>query len=76
MALKKKLKEVEKAVEEAEQEGYNVRMAETEENLRAQVTRVCRGYCLQVWNEVLNQAGVDASSPMRRAVKCLLSPSP
>ena len=46
MALKKKLKEVEKAVEEAEQEGYNVRMAETEENLRAQVTRVCRGYCL------------------------------
>ena len=76
MALKKKLKEVEKAVEEAEQEGYKVRMAETEENLRAQVTRVCRGYCLQVWNEVLNQAGVDASSPMRRAVKCLLSPSP
>ena len=76
MALKKKLKEVEKAVEEAEQEGYNVRMAETEENLRAQVTRVCRGYCLQVWNEVLNQAGVDASSIMRRVVKCLLSPSP
>ena len=76
MALKKKLKEVEKAIEEAEQEGYNVRMAETEENLRAQVTRVCRGYCLQVWNEVLNQAGVDASSIMRRVVKCLLSPSP
>ena len=46
LALKKKLKEVEKAVEEAEQEGYDVRMAETEENLRAQVTRVCRGYCL------------------------------
>ena len=46
VALKKKLKEVEKAVEEAEQEGYDVRMAETEENLRAQVTRVCRGYCL------------------------------
>ena len=76
VALKKKLKEVEKAVEEAEQEGYDVRMAETEENLRAQVTRVCRGYCLQVWNEVLNQAGVDASSIMRRVVKCLLSPSP
>ena len=35
LALKKKLKEVEKAVEEAEQEGYDVRMAETEENLRA-----------------------------------------
>ena len=46
VALKKKLKEVEKAVEEAEQKGYDVRMAETEENLRAQVIRVCRGYCL------------------------------
>ena len=76
VALKKKLKEAEKAVEEAEQEGYDVGMAETKENLRAQVTSVCRGYCLQVWNEVLNQAGVDASSTMRKAEKCLLSPSP
>ena len=42
-------------------------MKETEENLRAQVTGVCRGYCFQVWNEALNQAEVDASSTLRRA---------
>ena len=33
----------------------------------AQVFGVCRGYCLPVWNEALNQAGVDASSTLRRA---------
>ena len=42
-------------------------MVETEENLGAQVSRVCRGYRLQVWNEVLNQVKVDASSTLRRA---------
>ena len=42
-------------------------MKETDENLRAQVTGVCRGYCLQVWNEALNQAGVDAFSTLKRA---------
>ena len=42
-------------------------MVETEENLGAQVSRVCRGYHLQVWNEVLNQVKVDASSTLRRA---------
>ena len=34
--------------------------------MRGQVTGVCRGYYLKVWNESLNQAGVDASSPFRR----------
>ena len=28
---------------------------------------VCRTYCLQVWNETLNQARVKASSTFRRA---------
>ena len=35
-------------------------MAETEEALRAEVSRVCRNYCLQVWNEALNQVGVES----------------
>ena len=42
-------------------------VAETEEALMAEVLEVCRHYCLQVWNEVLNQAGVEASSALRSA---------
>ena len=41
-------------------------MAETEEALRAEVSKVCRNYCLQVWNEALNQAGVEASFVLRK----------
>lgn len=55
--LKNKLEKVEKATAKAEQEGYDVGVNETEENLKAQVTGVCRSYCLQVWDKVLNQAG-------------------
>ena len=72
-ALKKKLKEVEKAKdqakkarEEAEQERYDVGVVETEEALRAKVSGVCRNYCLQIWNEALNQAEVEASSVLRK----------
>ena len=42
-------------------------VAETEEALRVEVLEVCRYYCLQVWNETLNQAGVKVSSAFRRA---------
>jgi len=61
IALKKKLKEAEKAKQrverardQAEQEGYNARVAETEEALRVEVPRVYRTYCSQVWYEALN----------------------
>lgn len=64
--LKKKLEEAESVVEKAKQEGYDIVVAETEENLRAEVSGVYRNYCLQVWNEALNQARVDASSTLRR----------
>ena len=40
--LTKKLEEVEKAKEQAEQEGYDVEVIETKEALRAEVTQVCR----------------------------------
>ena len=62
--LSKKLEEVEKAKDQAEQDGYEVGVAETEEALRAKVSKVCRYYCLQVWNEALNQAKVEASSTL------------
>jgi len=42
-------------------------MAETEDALKVEILRVCRTYCAQVWDEVLNQAGVQASSVLRKA---------
>ena len=41
-------------------------VTKTEEALRAEVAGVCKTYYLQVWNEALNQAGVEASSAYRR----------
>ena len=41
-------------------------MAETEEALKAEVSKVCQNYCPQVWNEAFNQAGVEASSILRK----------
>ena len=64
-AEKDKLK-AEKERDEAEQHGYDVGVAETEDTLRAEVPSVCRAYCVQTWEEALNQAGVEASSGLRR----------
>ena len=58
--------EVEKARDKAEQHGYDVGVAETEETLRAKVPAVCRTYCAQTWDEALNRAGVEASSELKR----------
>ena len=65
--LTKKLEKAEKAKEQAEQEGYDVGVVETEEALRAEVSEVCRFYCLQVWNEALDRAGVEAYFALRKA---------
>ena len=51
---------------EAEQRGYEVGIAETEKALRAEVPEVCRIYCVRTWSEALNRAGVEASSELRR----------
>ena len=89
MALKKKLEEVEKAkalVEEdrdealkakdvAEQHGYDVGVAKTEDSLRAEVPAVCRTYCTLVWDEALNQAEIEASSVQRKAESIYYPPS-
>ena len=57
----------EKERDEAEQHSYDVGIAETEDALRAEVPAICRAYCAQTWEEALNQAGVEASSGLRRA---------
>ena len=50
-------------------------MAETEEAFRAKASEVCKFYCLKVWNEALNQAGVKASSALRRAKNVYYPPA-
>ena len=42
-------------------------MAEIEDTLRDEVLIVCRTYCALVWDEALNQVGVEASSVLRKA---------
>ena len=73
--LKKKLEDAEKAKDQAKQYGYDVGVAETEEALRAEVSRVCRVYCLQVWNETFNLARVEASLALRRAKNVYYPPT-
>ena len=57
---------VEKERDEAEQHGYDVGVAKTEDALRAEVPAVCCAYCTQTWEEALNQAGIKASSEFRK----------
>ena len=56
----------EKERDEAEQHGYNVGVAETEDTLRVEVPAVCRAYCTQTWEEALNRARIEASSKLRK----------
>ena len=64
--LKKKLKDSEKVKDQVEQDGYDGGVVETEEDFKAEVSGVCRTYCLQVWNEALNLARVKAFSALKR----------
>lgn len=73
--MKKKLEEAQKAVDKAEQDGYEVGEVETKEALKAKVMEVCRHYCLYVWNEAFNQAGVEASSTLRKAESIYYPPA-
>ena len=54
--------EAESSKEKAKEEAYDLGVAETKATLKAQVPRVCRLYCSQVWNEALKQVGVEVSS--------------
>ena len=59
--------EAECSKKKAEEEAYDSGVAETQAALKAQVPRVCKLYCSQVWNEALKQAGVDTSSDLWKA---------
>ena len=50
-------------------------MAEVKDALRAEVPAVCKTYCALVWDETLNQAGVEASSVLRRAESIYYPPA-
>ena len=73
--MKTKLEEAEKVVEKVVQDGYDVGVAKTEEALRAEVSRMCRTYCLQVWNEALNQVGFEASFALKRVENVYYPPA-
>ena len=64
----------EKEKDEAEQHGYDIGVAKTEDAIRAEVPVVCRAYCAQTWEEALNQAGVEASSELRK-LESIIFPS-
>ena len=67
-ALAEKAKEeADKARDEAEQQGYEVGVVEIEDALKAEIPTVCRTYCTLTWDKALNQAGVEASSMLRKA---------
>lgn len=72
---KKQLEKAEEVAAQAKQEGYDTGVKETEENLKAQVTYVCRVYCLQVWTEALDRAGVSASSELRKLENTFYPPT-
>ena len=75
-ALVKEAKdEAVKAKEAAEQHGYRVRVAETEDALKAKVLAICRTYCDLTWDEALNQAGVEASSVLKKAESVYYPPT-
>ena len=65
----------EKERDEAEQRGYDVGVAETEDALRAEVPAICRAYCAQTQEEALNQAGVEASSELRKPENIIFPPA-
>ena len=75
IALKKKLEKAKKARDQAKQEGYDVGVAETKEAFRAEVSGVYRNCYLQVWNEALNQARVEAFSALRRVESVYYPPT-
>ena len=50
-------------------------VAKIKKALKAKVSRMCRTYCLQVWNKALNHAGVEASSALRRVKNVFYPPA-
>ena len=66
--------ETEAAKDKAEEAGYEASMADTQASLKAQIPRVCRLYCSQVWEEAPKRVGVDALSELWK-VESIFYPS-
>ena len=64
--VEKAKEEADKARDEVEQQGYEVGVAEIEDALKAEIPTICRTYCTLTWDKALNQAGVEASSMLRK----------
>ena len=73
--LKPRERERERERDEAEQHGYDVGLAETDDALRAEVPAVCRAYCAQTWEEALNQARIEAFSELRKPKNIVFPPA-
>ena len=59
----------------AEKEASYLRgIEETEVRLADELAEVCQDYCKYTWEETLNQAGVSATSDLRRPEKICLHP--
>ena len=67
--------QAERGRDEAEQHGYDVGMAETEDALRVEVPAVCCAYCTQTWDKALNRAEIDASFELRRLENIFFPPA-
>ena len=67
--------QAERERDEAEQHGYDVGVAETEDALKAEVPTVCRAYCTQTWEKALNHAGIDTSSELRKPENIIFPPT-
>ena len=65
----------EKERDVAEQHGYDVGIAETEDALRAEVPAICRAYCTQTWEEALNRVGIDTSFELRKPENIIFPPA-
>ena len=65
----------EKEKDEADQHGYDVGVAETEDVFRAEVPIVCHAYYIQTWEEALNRAGIEASSKLRKPENIVFPPA-
>ena len=63
---KEELKVAQEAAVAAENSAYERGMLETEARLTAEVTVVCREYCVETYNQALDRAGISADSDLRR----------
>ena len=61
------LKVAKEAAKAAEAAAYKRGVLETEARLTAEVTVVCKDYCVETYFQALDQAGIPANSDLRRA---------